>query len=491
MSSCTRCLLSNFWSLLTRIHLTGLLITALVASSASAQAQTLTYDVLVEYEGTYEYENGLTLRIAASPADKTLFALLGGARYPLISAGEADTFTNVADERVVFTRDDAHRVSGYWLPDGGGDRVFQRLSAGGDFPTAMWYPRLAAQEPDFEYQYVRPDDVGDGLPVGSIHDTDLDTARIVTMVREIIRGAYPGVHSVLVAKDGRLVVEEYFYEFDRETPHQLRSATKSVVSALVGIAIDRGIIESTDALVIPRFSNEYSSIEHLTPAKEQMTIEHLLTQKSGLACDDWNPESPGNEVRMGQTDDWVKFVLDLPMNSKPDTEAHYCSGAVIVLGRLVEKAAEISLEEFAEIHLFRPLGIEEYEWRFEPDSSSAETFAQLYLRPRDMMKLGLVFSNSGRWGGRQVISEEWVERSTSSHATLGDTDYGYLWWRPYLNVPGGRRYAIAAQGNGGQEIYLWPDLDMIVVLTGGNYNRSSHTNRLFIDHILPPIETSE
>jgi len=102
-----------------------------------------------------------------------------------------------------------------------------------------------------------------------------------------------------------------------------------------------------------------------------------------------------------------------------------------------------------------------------------------------MAKFGLLFSNRGRWDGRQVISEEWVDASTSRHTTVGDTDYGYLWWRPYLNVPGGVHHAVAAQGNGGQEIYIWPELDLVVVLTGGNYNRSSHTNELMIKYILP------
>ena len=423
--------------------------------------------------------------------------MLGGAKYPLEAVAKADTFTNVAGNRVIFTRDESGRVSGYRLPDNTAseseaeDQIFQRLSVGGDFSTEMWYPRLAAREPGYEYRYTVPDDFRDGLPVGSIHATDLDTARINAMIRGIIDQTYPDVHSILLVKDGHLVLEEYFYEYDRETPHQLRSATKSVVSALVGTAIDQGLIESTDSRVLPNFTSEYDSINHLTPEKEKITIDDLLTHQSGLACDDWNPDSPGNEVRMGQTGDWVKFILDLPMAAKPGTEAKYCSGGTVVLGRLVEKAAGIPLEAFAERHLFEPLGIEEHKWRFEPDSSSSETFTQLYLRPRDMAKFGLLFSNGGRWDGREVISEGWIRKSTASQATVGDTDYGYLWWRPYLHVRGGHRNAIAAQGNGGQEIYLWPELDMVAVLTGGNYNQSSPTNRLFINHILPPVEASE
>lgn len=481
-------MLSRRWSLsaaFTRSVLPYLLLAALSVSGASAQ--TLTYDDLVEYEGTYEYEDGLTVQIVASPADTILFALLGGAKYPLTPVPEHDTFINVADERVVFVRDDAHRVSGYQSPGGGSDRVFRLLSAGGDFPIEMWYPRLAARETGYTYRYAVPEDVADGFAVGSVRDTDLDSARIDTMVRRLVAGAYPDVHSVLIVKDGRLVVEEYFYEYDREALHQLRSATKSFVSALVGIAIDQGLIAGVETPVLPYFEEEYGPIEHLTDAKRRITVGDVLSNRSGLACDDWNPESPGNEGKMVQSGDWVAFALNLPMATEPGTVARYCSAGTKILGRLVEKASGMPLETFAERHLFDPLGIEEYEWRFDPDSSSSETFTQMYLRPRDMAKFGVLFLNGGRWKGRQVISEEWVETSTARHATVGDTAYGYLWWRPYLNVSGGRHYAIAAQGNGGQEIYLWPDLDMVVVLTGGNYNRSSHTNRLFIDHILPPL----
>ena len=146
------------------ICLVALLVAALPAlaspPSVQGQAQSVTYDNLVEYEGIYEYGNGSTLQIAASPVDAILYALIAGAKYPLVPTPVADTFTNVADERVVFTRDDNHDVSGYRSPDG---KVFRRLSAGGDFPGTIWYPRLAAQDPDYRYQYAAPPDSHDGL----------------------------------------------------------------------------------------------------------------------------------------------------------------------------------------------------------------------------------------------------------------------------------------------------------------------------------------
>jgi CubicO group peptidase (beta-lactamase class C family) len=158
-----------------------------------------------------------------------------------------------------------------------------------------------------------------------------------------------------------------------------------------------------------------------------------------------------------------------------------------VLGRLVEKVSGQPLETFARENLFEPLGIRNFDWRFKPDRSSINTFCQLSLTPRDMMKIGLLYLNGGTWNGRRVLPAEWVSASTTKHTAVGDTDYGYLWWRPYLAVPGGRHHGFLATGNGGQKIFLWPSLDLVVVITAGNYNMQSHANELAIKYILPAI----
>ena len=175
------------------------------------------------------------------------------------------------------------------------------------------------------------------------------------------------------------------------------------------------------------------------------------------------------------------------MVDKPGTSGRYCSGGVILLGRIVEKASGMPLLQFAETYLFGPLGFENYKWSFEPDTSSSDTFCQLYLRPRDMAKFGLLYANGGKWGGRQIISQEWVRRSAGKYSVVGDSDYGYLWWHNWLNVQGDRMDALLATGNGGQKIHIWKGLDMITVMTGGNYNKQSPCNRILIDDILSPF----
>jgi CubicO group peptidase (beta-lactamase class C family) len=164
-----------------------------------------------------------------------------------------------------------------------------------------------------------------------------------------------------------------------------------------------------------------------------------------------------------------------------------------VAGRIVERATGKPLPAFAHENLFAPLGIRERDvrWDFTLSSSNAATFAQLYLRPRDMLKLGLLFKAEGHWGGHQIISREWVARSTARWSTVGDQEYGYFWWHQWVDVttPEGTRRVdmVMATGNGGQKIYLVPSLDLVVVLTGGNYNASSPATGIMIKELLPAI----
>lgn len=446
------------------------------------------YEALLQYQGRYEYENGGTIEIAASPKDLTLFALVGGARYRLAPT-QGETFLDAARQRVVFQREDGggRRVVGYRQPDSGDPRLYRRLPGASSYPRRMWYPR----QPGQAVGYAPPVRQDDGLPVGRLEDVRLEAGRIGDMIAKLAAERYPDVHSVLVLQDGRLVLEEYFYEYDADTPHPLRSATKSIVALLAGIALDRGLLPGLDAPVLPYFKDDYPQLANADARKARITLRHLLTQTAGLDCNDWDPESVGNESRIARSDDWVRSFLDLPALHEPGTHPSYCSAGVIALGRVVEKAAGMPIERFADQALFAPLGIRRYEWRFDPDRSSAETFAQISLRPRDMAKIGLLLLHDGRWQGRQVVPAAWIREATRKHVRLGDTDYGYLWWRPYLNVPGGRHDALMATGNGGQKIMVWPELDMVTVFTGGNYNRDSPVNELLIGHILPPRSPAE
>jgi CubicO group peptidase (beta-lactamase class C family) len=214
---------------------------------------------------------------------------------------------------------------------------------------------------------------------------------------------------------------------------------------------------------------------------------------SGLACNDHDSSSPGRETVIDEQPDWVKATLDLPLISKPGTVGYYCSGGVAVVGRIVENAVHAYLPNFAQASLFGPLGIARSAWQWNYNLTNADQeYSQIHLRPRDMLKLGLLYAQGGNWQGHQVISSSWVRESLRRQSTVDDTDYGYFWWRPWLavNTPSGmqRVYLNAAQGNGGQKIYLVPQYDLIAVFTGGAYNANgSPPNKIMATVILPAL----
>ena len=281
-----------------------------------------TYLQLKEYEGVYEFKNNTTLQIAASPKDTILFAIIHKSNYPLRPFSK-DIFLNLSKEKIQFYRNSNNTITGY-ITD---NDTFKLLSRNVFFPKQMWYPRL-----NTSYKYTKPENSGDGLQMGNIAKSGLDTSLLNTMMKKIIAGDYPNVHSILIIKDGKLGFEEYFYEYTKDSMQELRSATKGFVSALAGIAIDKGYIKNKKEKVLSYFP-EYQ-LKNMSSLKQQITIENMLVNASGLDCDISNDKSEGNETKMDYSDDWVKFTLDLPMIDTPGGKGMYCSGNPITVGLL-------------------------------------------------------------------------------------------------------------------------------------------------------------
>ena len=462
-------------SVMRKIHLAFVLcLYALLGYSQSGYKPG--YEQLKVYEGIYEYTNHTTLAIAASPKDSLLYAIVNKSNYPLKPFGK-DIFLNLSREKVQFFRNKSDQVSGFIT----GKDTFNLLSKNVSFSRTMWYPRLPNDKNS--NQYTVPRNLNDGLKTGNIINSGLDTALLVEMMKKIIGGEYPNVHSILIIKDGKLVFEEYFYDYNKDSLQELRSATKSFVSALTGIAVEKGYIKSVHETVLPYFP-EYT-IQNNTEVKKRISIENMLSNQSGLDCDISNPKSEGDETKMDYSDDWVKFTLDLPMIDSPGGKGMYCSGNPVTLGRIIEKTTKEPLPVFARKNLFDPLGISHFKWNFKPDKSNAEDFCQLYMRPRDMAKFGLLYLQIGSWNGQQIINPAWVKQSLEKHSVVQGVDYGYLWWLKYLDADGIRYYGKAAQGNGGQKIYIWQEQNMVTVITGGNYNTQSPSDELIRKYILP------
>lgn len=458
--------------------------------AAGAQTQPGTAP-LRDLTGTYRYHGESTLALVAR--DTVLVAVIAEARYPLRYIG-GDRIVNGPGDTIPFRRDAAGRITGF--VEGG--TFFPRLAdTVNELAAEILSPRpLGRDGRPVPYVYQPPVRLDDGIAVGTLADAGLDSTVAHAIVRGVLDGRYADLHSVLVYRRGRLVLEEYFYGYHHARPHQLRSATKSIVSALAGIAVDQGALAGVEERVLPRLP--YAGYGNPHPQKQALTLGDLLTHRTGLACDDWDRDSPGNESRLGTEEDWVKAFLDLPVVAERGTAARYCSAGVWTTGRMVELATGEPLPIYAQRVLFDPLRIRaaDVRWNFTLAAENAGTFAQLHMRPRDMLKVGILFAQNGRWGGRQmasqVISEAWVRRSTAAHTQIGDQGYGYYWWHQWLAVPtaaGTRRVdMVVATGNGGQKIVLVPSLDLVAVFTGGAYNaEDTPPNAVMIDVLLPAL----
>jgi CubicO group peptidase (beta-lactamase class C family) len=265
------------------------------------------------------------------------------------------------------------------------------------------------------------------------------------------------VHSIIVVRNGYLVLEAYFYPFAKGTVHDLASMTKSVLSTLVGIAIDQGRIKSVDQPVLDFFPNRGSP--SMDGRWRRLTIRHLLTMTSGFCKDAQSGEQQLTRMRL--TEDWVQFLLDSPFVSDPGERFAYCSCASNLLSAVLTRASGMNARAFASRYLYGPLGIREVIWPEDPQGNSTG-WGDSYLLPSDMAKLGYLFLRQGVWNGRQILSPHWIREATQSQVRVSEEeDYGYKWWIP-KRLPGG----FEAHGRGGQRIVVLPSKQLVVVLAG-------------------------
>jgi CubicO group peptidase (beta-lactamase class C family) len=320
------------------------------------------------------------------------------------------------------------------------------------------------------------------------------------MERAITAGTFENITSVLVALHGELVFERSFDGTNITTLRNTRSATKTVTSMLVGIAIERGLLSGVDARVMAFFP-EKQPVKHPDQRKESITVEDLLTMSSLLECDDWNSFSRGNEERMYLIEDWVQFTLDLPIRGfpawspKPENSPYgrsfgYCTAGVVTLGAVLERATGEPVQDFAHRNLFAPLDIVDVEWQLTP-SGLAMTGGGLGLNGRDLLKLGQLYLDGGKYNGIQIVSKEWVEKSTRAHARVDDqTEYGYLWWLKEVRCTSARFATYYMAGTGGNRVAVFPELQLVTVVTSDNFSiRNAHqlTDRILTEHVLNAV----
>jgi CubicO group peptidase (beta-lactamase class C family) len=471
-----------------------LLAASLLIACASTQGQAQTPvggdsvapQNLSDFEGLYRYRDGGSLVMVAD--GKRLVAIIGEAKYPL-RAVATDTFTNPSGNPIPFMRDTAGDIIAFKEH---GD-TFERISTviGADTRQLLTPRPPGPDERPLPYRCTAPPMLSDGIRVGEMGPGTLSCAVAEQIVNGVLDGTFPDVRAIAVHHKGALVLEEYFYGYERDRPHQMRSLTKSVISLLAGAAVDRGLL-SADEPVIARLG--YTSIANPDPRKDRITLTDLLSNQSGLACDDRDGASPGNEVKLfNDAADWPRAFADLPVLTEPGKTGRYCSFGFITAGRITELAAGKSLAEFAQEVLFDPLGISRAQWRwtFVLDRSQRNEFGQIYLRPRDMLKLGLLIQQRGVWQGRRVISAPWIDAAIAKQSRVDDSDYGLGIWHRWYGVPtanGTQRVeTIMLSGNGGQKVFIVPALELVVVFTGGAFNVESPTNRIMARVLLPSL----
>jgi CubicO group peptidase (beta-lactamase class C family) len=317
------------------------------------------------------------------------------------------------------------------------------------------------------YIYRKPPQRDDGWPVGTLEEAGLSRDAMTKFIEKLMAMPVDSVHSseihgVLIARHGKLVLEEYFHGTNPDEPHDTRSAAKSLTSVLVGAA------------KLSASTHVYAAMgEHPDdPRKQALTVEHLLTMSSGLDCDDNDDNSPGREDTMQEQTaqpDWYQFTLDLKMIRNPGEKSVYCSCQPNLAGGVLQRKSGRWLPDLFRDLVAEPLQIRNYAMNLTP-TGDAYMGGGVRFPPRDFMKLGQLIIDGGKWHGRQTVSAEWAKRSTSPLTQIGDGKYGYLWWLADYPYHGKTVRAFYAGGNGGQIVMGIPELDLVIAFYGGNYS---------------------
>ena len=320
-----------------------------------------------------------------------------------------------------------------------------------------------------------------GWRTSTPEEQGIDSKPLIEMLERIIAEGVD-VDSISIIRNGYLVADVFMFPADKEKTHPVYSCAKSLTSTLIGIAVDKGYIESTQDHMVDFFPQR--SVKNMDDRKKAITLHDLLTMRSGLKTEDnINHGRKGlNEMRT-TSGDWTQYVLDRPMEEMPGTRFEYSNLVSFLLTSILQKQTDSDALSFAFQHLFEPLGIKNVEWYKSPKGIYTG-FAELSMTPHDMAKLGLLYLEKGRWENRQILSEEWIEVATNGHVSVSETlQYGYQWW-----VADNLYFAMGHQG---QFLFVEPDRKMIVVFTSSLLGQSLFTPyKYLIEYILPAAHST-
>lgn len=291
-----------------------------------------------------------------------------------------------------------------------------------------------------------------------------------SIIPDVQEGRFGNLHSLLVSHRQQFIIEAYFNEYNADFLHEAQSVTKSFQSILVGILLDQRYIPHLD-IPIHTYLPDYQSL--FTIEKQAITLRHLLTMTAGF---DWNEshkpyfslyENHSNQLAMSK--DWLYFALSRPLANPPGKVFNYNSASPILISQIIKETTCISNESFAQKYVFEPLDIQDY--YYQKSAKDPDLLADIDLTPRDLAKLGLLMLQKGIWQGKQIVSSKWIEASTQSHIVFPSKKegYGYFWWTKEFKVKKMSIRSYYAWGYGGQHIFVFPSLDVVIVMTGGIY----------------------
>lgn len=339
------------------------------------------------------------------------------------------------------------------------------------------------------YTYTQPKPLSDNISCAKLTAVGIDTALINKLMTKILTQELPNIHSLLILKDNKLVLEEYFYYNSIERPHRVMSVTKSFTSAITGIALDKHYLTSINEPV----GQYFKGLEQTSWIKNNynIRIRDLLTMSAGIEWKGLSFDEPSDDSKMYKTKDYFTYILNKNLKYEPGTHFYYNNGLSLMLGHILESATHQSMDAFAIKYLFNDLGIKKYSWDVDVNGVT-RTEGGLKLRSRDMLKFGLLYLNKGKWNGKQLISEEWVATSTTPKINLGSLDYGYLWRVLDYSINHQLFRTYYALGWGEQAIVVVPDQKLVMVMTAANYMENEHRPlEIMANYILPSIASAK
>ena len=353
---------------------------------------------------------------------------------------------------------------------------------------------------NLEYNYTVPPKEVDGWKTGNLVSVAIDTSIIYDLINYIKLGKYNDIHSLLIVKDGKIVLDEYFaskgkysgekvnYIF-RNRPHHLASVTKPVTSILMGIALKEGYISSIENPVSQYFP-EYDSL--FVGGKEDIQIKHLLTMSAGL---DWNQfsytfqDSRNDAGNMYRCNNVVEYYFRKPLLQQPGLRLNYSNAAATTCGALIENASGYNIVEFSNQFLFEPLNISSHYWGKYPDGTY-DTDGRLALKARDVAKIGQLVLNNGKWNKNEIVTADWIAESTKKYLSrTKDIDYGFYWQQTTVGYKNEKIRTILGWGDGGQFLFIFPEINTIIVSNAGNYGKGEDSVifEMLEEYILPSI----